>query len=570
MQVNAMQNAHSLSSLATALKRAVTSLPTLRAAREDRLHVLQNEYEHALVRFAAESQNVSSGLHSIGLVIDVATIYAVVSIADVLTEISKKGIFNRGDSHLQILFSKIATMLQTTYFNQASAKWIAAQGHVNEQIKELIEIQRQIERSDVTLHTSIRRVIAVRNKPTDDKIDHADLLYAAINSATLCQPSILPTLDAPCTSISADKPNRQLLAWTLRFADPTNPALPLIAWANDVYTQTAQFSEASECNELIELILAKSPVVRLSQDPQIQTQSTCDLRSFYVRPPDSPKLSYKKQRKQSYVTAHGYVRTTFAEENNIANEDHLLYEMSGNDFFTVVSDGASQSLMSYIAARHVSEYLYRLWCETERWSDYSQLELRTRSALYAAKYAAHAETSLAVDALFANNTYPQSTLELLRKRQKSGSQAIFACVFRRNDVLTCIWMGNSRIFIEGGTSGVVIPHNDARFSDDQSRFGSAAPMGTYGTLYIQQFDTKNGTDQDFLSVNDKWRILIHSDALDVYEEPDHLYRAPLQPPALFPVNIDAELLDKCIDHDDTTIIEIYYEGPHASPPGPTA
>jgi hypothetical protein len=120
-------------------------------------------------------------------------------------------------------------------------------------------------------------------------------------------------------------------------------------------------------------------------------------------------------------------------------------------------------------------------------------------------------------------------------------------------------MGNSRIFIEGSVSGKVVPQDDARFSDDKSRFGSAAPMGTYGTLHIQQFDTRNGTDPDFLSINDKWRIVMHSDALEVYEEPDHLYNAPLQPPSLFPVNIDADLLEKCIDHDDTTIIEIYFE-----------
>jgi hypothetical protein len=496
------------------------------------------------------------------------TKYAVQTDSQVLASIESHRTATDSSSALRRLFSAIRNGLQTDHFKQSIQKWDAARRTVEIRTELLNQLKTEIVFVDSKLRNSLIRAISIAQLPADKFGDQEDMVYQALVCAAQKR-SYNPQHVETSDSFRVAVPHPNLLRWIIRHADDTHPALPLIAWVTNTATCDGETNSGNQWDALLKYLLSDSPTIQLLTDSSRLVDDTIDIRSFFVRPPESPKTSYKKIRKSPYTISHGCIRTKFAEENNIENEDYLLFDFIANDFIAIVSDGASQSLMSYIAARHVSEFLYRLWIDTAGSSDYTHIKQRTIAALAAAKFATHIESSLAVDTLFKNNTYPLSTLELLRKRQKSGSQAIFACVFRRNDVLTCIWMGNSRIFIEGGTSGVVIPHNDARFSDDQSRFGSAAPMGTYGTLYIQQFDTKNGTDQDFLSFNDKWRILIHSDALDVYEEPDHLYRAPLQPPALFPVNIDAELLDKCIDHDDTTIIEIYYEAHPASQPGQT-
>ena len=65
---------------------------------------------------------------------------------------------------------------------------------------------------------------------------------------------------------------------------------------------------------------------------------------------------------------------------------------------------------------------------------------------------------------------------------------------------------------------------------------------------------------DFLTANTKWRIVIHSDALEEYPDREEtLYTAPLERPHGRPLNADDVKLEQCIRIDDTTIVELFYE-----------
>jgi hypothetical protein len=287
-----------------------------------------------------------------------------------------------------------------------------------------------------------------------------------------------------------------------------------------------------------------------------------DLAPFYADVPTAPGVPVKRTFALPYTLHHCFYPNTFKHQKGLFNEDYLLLLSGENktDFCVVVADGASQASMSHIAAQTVAQYLFRCWMATDEHTSFTTLEQTVRANIYAAKYAATTAETVAFEQRIADETLTSSSKDIMTRRHQAGSQAIFAAIFRRGAVLTCVWMGNSKIVLQGDVSGTVIAADDPRFADDTSRFNTRADFGTHGTLHIQQF----GLEPDgnaFLTTNTFWRAIVHTDAFDVYEEPDHLYTAPLVArKRSLPLDIDGVMLNKCIDYDDTTLIEIFYDG----------
>jgi hypothetical protein len=262
-----------------------------------------------------------------------------------------------------------------------------------------------------------------------------------------------------------------------------------------------------------------------------------------------------------YTFAYACIANEYSQDKGFPNEDVLLfdYNASHKAFFIVVCDGVSQSCFSNLAATSVAQMLHRGWSmaleDTE--PDIDAVTKRIYAALYAAKY----DTADSVVEKLTDTKDTQSLSAMMQKvltdvYYESGSQSTFACVFSIGTVLYCAWMGNTSIIVQGDRDNTMLNYD--RFSSDSARFSSHSARGTRGTLNIERFDS-------FLTDNNTWRIIVHSDALEEYEDrEENLYKQELRKPTNRPLNIDDAKLYPCIKRDDTTIIELFYSKDNSS------
>jgi hypothetical protein len=267
-----------------------------------------------------------------------------------------------------------------------------------------------------------------------------------------------------------------------------------------------------------------------------------------------------------YTFAYASIANEYSQDKGFPNEDVLLfdYNQSLKAFFIVVCDGVSQSCFSDIAAKSVAQMLHRRWSTVLNGAepDPDAVKMHIYAALYAAKY----DTADSVVKKLTDTKNTQSLSAMMQKvlndvYDESGSQSTFACVFSIGTVLYCAWMGNTTIIVQqevDGDSPIKTLLNYHRFSSDSARFSSHSARGTRGTLNIEHFPT-------FLSSNNTWRIIVHSDALEEYEDrEENLYTQKLRKPTNRPLNIDDAKLYPCIKRDDTTIIELFYTKENSS------
>ncbi|MFN5935537.1 MAG: hypothetical protein ACK46D_14710, partial [Roseiflexaceae bacterium] len=64
-----------------------------------------------------------------------------------------------------------------------------------------------------------------------------------------------------------------------------------------------------------------------------------------------------------YTIAYSFIPNDFSVERKYESEDALLFEVDGEDFIVIVSDGVSQSCMGNIGSRSVTQMLYITWQE---------------------------------------------------------------------------------------------------------------------------------------------------------------------------------------------------------------
>jgi hypothetical protein len=203
--------------------------------------------------------------------------------------------------------------------------------------------------------------------------------------------------------------------------------------------------------------------------------------------------------------------------------------------------------------------LHRSWSTVlnDAESDLDAVTKHIYAALYAAKY----DTADSVVEKLTDTKNTQSLSAMMQKvltdvYHESGSQSTFACVFSIGTVLYCAWMGNTTIIVQGNCENAILDYDG--FRSDSARFSSHSARGTRGTLNIERFDS-------FLTKNDTWRIIVHSDALEEYEDREkNLYKKELCKPTNRPLNIDDAMLYPCIKRDDTTIIELFYSKDNSS------
>jgi hypothetical protein len=262
-----------------------------------------------------------------------------------------------------------------------------------------------------------------------------------------------------------------------------------------------------------------------------------------------------------YTFAYACIANEYSQDKGLPNEDVLLfdYNQSHKAFFIVVCDGVSQSCFSNLAATSVAQMLHRGWSmaleDTE--PDIGAVPKHIYAALYAAKY----DTADSVVKKLTDTKETQSLSAMMQKvltdvYYESGSQSTFACVFSIGTVLYWAWMGNTTIVVQGNHDKTILGYD--RFSSDSARFSSHSARGTRGTLNIERFDS-------FLTDNDTWRIIVHSDALEEYEDRQkNLYEQEFRRPTNRPLNIDDAKLYPCIKRDDTTIIELFYSKDNSS------
>jgi len=262
-----------------------------------------------------------------------------------------------------------------------------------------------------------------------------------------------------------------------------------------------------------------------------------------------------------YTFAYACIANEYSQDKGFPNEDVLLfdYNQSHKSFFIVVCDGVSQSCFSDLAAKSVAQMLHRRWSIALNGAepDPDAVKMHIYAALYAAKY----DTADSVVKKLTDTKNTQSLSAMMQKvltdvYHESGSQSTFACVFSIGSVLYCAWMGNTTIIVQGDCENTILNYDC--FSSDSARFSSHSARGTRGTLIIKHFPT-------FLSSNNTWRIIVHSDALEEYENrTENLYNQELCKPTNRPLNIDDAMLYPCIKRDDTTIIELFYSKENSS------
>ncbi len=355
-------------------------------------------------------------------------------------------------------------------------------------------------------------------------------------------------------------PHPVLLQWALQQPQP-GPHAYLLAW----YT-TPIINYSTDYLDLIHLVFAPTT----TRHPQNTSYDQWPLQSYNeaiwrpIKLPSSTLINQKNERQRtrkfgnlsvaSYTFAYGFIPNEYSQEHGYDSEDALLFEVEGDDFIIIVSDGVSQSCMGSIGALSVTQMLHVVWQTLKRDDtiyDEAYLNNLIKRAMYTAKIDANTKVS---NRLYSDD-FQKNVSERIRSvleslYQGGGTQSTFSCVFRIRGCLYAISMGNSGILIQGKQSGNVLHPDDGRFRSDSIRFSSGERTGMRGEPFISIYPT-------FLTDNESWRIVIHSDALAEYKDLASLYRQELKCPSNRPLDLDDDLLATCISVDDTTIIELF-------------
>lgn len=366
------------------------------------------------------------------------------------------------------------------------------------------------------------------------------------------------TLDNLPHTIELYLPHPALIHWHLQHA-PLGPFAHLLAWYAD-----SSNTQQTDYMDVLNLLFA-STTQRTSLPVSYNQWPTRTYHANLWRPiqiPSATMIDKDSQRirkhgnlfKSPYSVSYSFVPNEYSQEQNFESEDALLFEVEGDDFIVIVSDGVSQSAMGSIGARSVTQMLHVVWQELKQHGgtyDEPFLNAIIKRALHTAKIDANTKVAQRLYSDEFKATVSERIWRVLDSLyQGGGTQSTFSCVFRIRGVLYAISMGNSGILIQGQQSGVVLHPDDDRFKSDSIRFSSGERTGMRGEPFISVYPT-------FLVENTNWRVVIHSDALAEYKDRTALYEHPLVRPSKRALNLDDDLLAACITVDDTTIVEFY-------------
>ncbi len=468
------------------------------------------------------------------------------------------------------ILDRFSNLITTTDAKQKQdlVEWDATITELTNKTKDLNDIHDAVKQSfdDPYFLSTIQRLLV----PTPNQYQEPDWEYMQLVHH-LWWDNSSPLSDIPTTK-SQYMPHPAIIDWLLQKISnlPTKHGVPL-AWiaqklADDTNMYRALeffYDQKPHLNYNGEL--DSSNLVGQPQDFDTALFTSEIFFPNHTAGTNNPRKFGNKTYDQ-YTFAYACVANEYSQDKGLSNEDILLfdYNQSHKAFFIVVCDGVSQSCFSNLAATSVAQMLHRSWSTVlnDAESDLDAVTKRIYAALYAAKY----DTADSVVKKLTDTKDTQSLSAMMQKvltdvYYESGSQSTFACVFSIGTVLYCAWMGNTTIIVQqevDGDSPIKTLLNYDRFSSDSARFSSHSARGTRGTLNIEHFPT-------FLSSNNTWRIIVHSDALEEYEDrEENLYKQELRKPTNRPLNIDDAMLYPCIKRDDTTIIELFYSKENSS------
>lgn len=355
-------------------------------------------------------------------------------------------------------------------------------------------------------------------------------------------------------------PHPAISTWFIHRFHSTHSTVSLLAWG----LESLDIHKYAQYHRVLEFITDQVIIREIQIDAEIDTSTWPTIsglaRIIQTAPIPSPKIEERRRKRlygeltlNDFIISYAFVPNEYSQNNGYPSEDVLLFDTHEQDFFVAVCDGVSQSCLGEIAAKNVAQSLYHVWQQLlHDTNQISQLD----TLLHRSFQVAIVRCNHDIHHFMENppNNFSSTTIDILHNLNNTGgSQSIFACAFSFAGKVYTIWMGNTAIIMQGNVQGDVLSYNDERFQDDSIRFSSKAINGLRGDYHIQVFD-------DFLTANTKWRIVIHSDALEEYPDREEtLYTAPLERPHGRPLNADDVKLEQCIRIDDTTIVELFYE-----------
>lgn len=483
------------------------------------------------------------------------------------TPSNEKTIANADNTALSpwAILDRLTNLITTTNTKQKQDldKWDAAIKELTNETKKFNDIHDAVQRSfDNSDFLSSIQWLLVRDPnqvlpdPNHDQEPRWD--YMQLTHDLWWKDTIQPR-DIPTDKFHMPHPN--IIDWLLQKSHnlPAKDVIPL-AWIAQKLADDTDMYCALEFFYAQKQHLGYTPVIGISH-PELKRQDldTALFTSKIFFPNHTAGTNNSRKfgniTYDQYTFAYACIANEYSQDKGFPNEDVLLfdYNQSHEAFFIVVCDGVSQSCFSNLAATSVAQMLHRGWSMA---LEDTKPDLDTVTKLiYAALYAAKYDTADSVVKKLTDTKDTQSLSAMMQKvltdvYYESGSQSTFACVFSIGTVLYCAWMGNTTIIVQGNHDKPRLDYD--RFSSDSARFSSHSARGTRGSLIIEHFPT-------FLSNNNTWRIIVHSDALEEYEDrQEELYMQELCKPTNRPLNIDDAKLYPCIKRDDTTIIELFY------------
>jgi hypothetical protein len=190
-----------------------------------------------------------------------------------------------------------------------------------------------------------------------------------------------------------------------------------------------------------------------------------------------------------------FVPNETAIQTEQESEDALWIDYrTPDDYSIIVTDGASQTAFGGISAEIISQNVYR-FVKNHRHMPTDD-EIKYIYAISAIECQYEIESRI-------NQLDPQSfTRRALNKKNLSGgSQSVVSLVFKRDNRITCYWVGNVRIYIDK-----FISLDDSVFLDDSGRFASIHPQGLHGQLQKREYE-----------IDKPYTIHIFSDALEPFK-----------------------------------------------------
>lgn len=465
------------------------------------------------------------------------------------------------------ILDRLSNLITTTNAKQKQelAEWDAAITELTKKNETFNDIHDAVKQSfdDPYFLSTIQRLFV----PTPNQYQEPDWEYMQLVHH-LWWDNSSPSSGIPTTK-SQYMPHPAIVDWLLqKFSNlPAKHGVPL-AWLaqtldddTDMYRALEFFdAQKQHLGYTGELASSHPELKRQDLDTALFT-SEIFFPNHEVSKNNPRKFGNITYESDQYTFAYACIANEYSQDKGFPNEDVLLfdYDASHKAFFIVVCDGVSQSCFSNLAAKSVAQMLHRSWSMTLKDTELNidAVTKRIYAALYAAKY----DTADSVVKKLTDDKETQSLSAMMQKvltdvYNESGSQSTFACVFSIGKVLYCAWMGNTTIIVRGNRDKTILNYD--RFSSDSARFSSHSARGTRGTLNIERFDS-------FLTENNTWRIIVHSDALEEYEDRQKkLYKQEFRKPTNRPLNIDDAKLYPCIKRDDTTIIELFYSKDNSS------